>query len=161
MNRAMLHGAGDFFKVFPAIPATTVTAAGAADNVYQAGIVIDRNDISELCHSAFLAAIATLANVSGGDDADFTFQMKHSEDAITWADYGTAKTDSETRDENTTYSLKAVWDIAGAYRYIRVDWKVDLSASGTDTAQVSGGLVLGPFNATPATEVTDVIGESA
>lgn len=158
MNLAQKHNAGAYLKSFAAVDPTTITAGGATDNVEQHGIVIDRNDIKELALSAIFSALVKTTGVSGGDTASVTITPKDSADGVTFAALGDATVDSF--DANSTFTVQANVKLAGAKRFLRFDYTINLSAASVDTAQIGATVLMGPFQASPATVVTEP-GESS
>lgn len=162
MSNPLLLGK-DFFDLSLAINAaakTSLVAAGSGDNVQVVGLTIDRENLTvngtiatytnlvpigvvfELLYDATLQATQTLS-ISA-------VEVDHSPDGTTWTTFltqasavkptnwqpagvvDTGAGGGSTQRGVARYGL----DIKGAQRYIRIKFTPDLSASGTDVAEI-------------------------
>jgi hypothetical protein len=154
---SFLKNIGAYIKVLRAIPSTSVTAAGTGDNAAITGTIIDRlaygnpdTCVVALPYTTTLAAAATMTFksvlVEHGDASNLS-------DAVTFATLETStgtviETGGGGGSTNTGCKEYDV-DLSGAKRYFRVKATPDLSASGTDTAVISGVVVVGANESLP------------
>jgi hypothetical protein len=130
-----------------------MTAGGAGDNTLVTGIIIDRAALgwpqsAELVipFTATLAASATLSvavTLQHSDASDMSGAGTF--DSIANAAVATGPAGGGTVVGET---VKAV-SLAGAKRYLRLNFTPDLSAAGTDTARVGAILAFGGNNRLP------------
>lgn len=128
--------------------AARVTAAGAGDNTAITGASIDR-----LGYGSLTFAIAYKTTLASSETLKFAAEYQESSDNSNW-DTATslqAATTAETGVQtNKVGKVEFDLDLAGKKRYIRFNFTPDLSASGTDTADVSAVAVLGDAQVLPA-----------
>jgi hypothetical protein len=139
-----------YLKAVNAIAATTVLAGSGDDADPKDGITIDRDDFDQLYLSALLAVLVTTASL-GPATATLELSFNDSVDGITFAPYGDA-IDDVVYSTDGDFSVEVPINLAGARRYVRVEWEVTLSASSVDTADVSAALVLGGFDELPTSQ---------
>jgi hypothetical protein len=155
MNRVIMTDIASVVTERIASAFTALTAGGTGDATAVTGIVIDRASFgmaqsAEICilSEAVLAATKTLSITA--------LKVEHSLDGSTnWADYAvatapgvvsTGPAGGGTVRTQTTFGV----NLSSAYRYIRVDFTPDLSATGTDTANAVALAVFGGFPSIPA-----------
>lgn len=153
---ASMNDAGALLAARYAVAGVDVTAGGSGDNTEVDGAWIDRQGFNNLkvvvAYTATLAAGATIAIAANLQDA--------SDSAGTGdADYGTAlaSTVQATGDAGSpggsteTGVVELDFDLSGADRYVRIQFTPNLSASGTDTAELAAVYVLAGSNENPVT----------
>lgn len=133
---------------------TAVTAGGGGDNTAVTGVIIDRAAIGWatsavvfIPFTATLGANETLSvawTLQDGDAANLS-------DAGTFASAGSAAVANGGGSGATvTGQLEANVRLAGAKRYVRLNFTPDLSRANTDTAALSANLVFGGAERLPA-----------
>lgn len=129
----------------------SATAAGTGDATTTTGATIDRMAFPQ--GSMPLSAVfgvAWDAVLQTGKTLSVGYAVQDSADGSTWADYATA-TYSVVATGSTTASavaglLEADIDLSAARRFVRHNFAIDLSATGTDTATARGVGFFGGFD---------------
>lgn len=128
--------------------AARVTAAGAGDNSAITGVTIDR-----LGYGSLTFAIAYKTTLGSSETLTFAAEYQESSDGSNW-DTATslqAATVAETGVKTAEVGeVEFDLDLSLKKRYIRFNFTPNLSASGTDTADVSAVAVLGGAAVRPA-----------
>lgn len=126
------------------------TAAGTGDATYKAGAI---HDLRTLDHPlSGLIVVPWTATLGDTETVSFKTKIEHGEDsglsdAATYTfggdeiDHGVAATSDGGTTEVGCLARKV--DLSGLKRYFRISVYIDLSASGTDTAEFGTALVLG------------------
>lgn len=148
MSKTELRAIGDKISVRRATANAAATAAGAGDNTAVTGVIIDRaalgwprSCVVAIPWTTTLAASQTLSlgwTLQDGAAANLS-------DAATFATAVSAVVATVT----ASGQLEANVDLTGAKRYVRLNFTPDLSATGTDTAALSGVLVFGGADRLP------------
>lgn len=148
-----IRSIGDLIAVRRAAANTAVTAGGGGDAAAVTGVVIDRAELGwpQSCvlaipFTATLAAAATLSvayalqegNASNLSDAA-TLQSAAAQVVATGPGGG----------GTVTGTLEVNASLAGAGRYVRLNFTPDLSAANTDTAALSAVIVFGAAERVP------------
>lgn len=128
-----------------------VLAAGAGDNVEVSGPWIDR-----LGFESLVASVGWFTTLADGEDLALAMNLQDATDSAGAgaADFGTALVskvlvvNSGGGTEEGTEELD--FDLSGARRFVRLQFTPNLSASGTDTADLVGQLILGGAIEVPA-----------
>jgi hypothetical protein len=145
-----IYSIADYVSAAPALQQTAVTAGGAGDNVEVNGLVFDRQS-QELARSCALVVygVATLAanqrleisaNLQDDTAAAFTATPTDLEGTLV---NKVALQAGGTPLTNAPWSVRLDVNLNPARRYVRAQITPNLSASGTDTAQVNAVMVLG------------------
>lgn len=149
-----IRSIGDLIAVRRAAANTAATAGGSGDNTEVAGVILDRaalgfpqSAVVAIPFAATLAAGATLAiawdidegNNSGLSDAEVLTSATAAVVATGPAGGGTV-----------TGTFEANVSLAGAGRYVRLNFTPNLSAANTDTAALSAVIVFGGADRLPA-----------
>lgn len=149
-----IRSIGDLIAVRRAAANTAATAGGSGDNTEVAGVILDRAALGfpqaavvAIPFTATLAAGATLAiawdidegNNSGLSDAEVLT-------SATAAVVATGPSGGGT----VTGTFEANVSLAGAGRYVRLNFTPNLSAANTDTAALSAVIVFGGADRLPA-----------
>lgn len=150
MSNTELRAIGDKISVRRATANAAATAGGAGDNTAVTGVIIDRaalgwprSAVVAIPWAATLAAAQTLSlawTLQDGAAANLS-------DAATFASGASAPV--ATGPGSPAGQLEVNVDLTGARRYVRLNFTPDLSASGTDTAALSGVLVFGGADRLP------------
>lgn len=117
----------------------TATAGGAGDSSTTTGSTIDRMGFSSGAMPNSLAfGVLFDATLETGKTLSVGYAVQDSADGATWADYATA-TYAAVATGSTAASVvagqfEASVNLKSARRYVRANFAVDLSATGTDTA---------------------------
>lgn len=148
MTFSLIHNVSAFIKAVRASDNVAATAAGAGDNTAVTGQIIDRHAFGNplslalvILFKAVLAAAETLklksVLVEHGDQSNLSdaATFKTLEDSTG----STVATGAGTIRDQKQYAV----DLVGAKRYIRIKFTPDLSASATDTAELSALVVAG------------------
>lgn len=148
-----IYNIGDEISVRNAAGPNNIVAAGAGDNAAVTGIIIDRaalgwprSVVVAFPFNATLAAAATLslaATVQHGDAANLS-------DAATFGSLagGVIATGGDGGSTEAG-QVELPLDLAGAKRYVRVNYTPDLSAGSTDTARLAAVAAFGGANRLP------------
>lgn len=154
MTFAMAHNIDAFIGAAPASDSASATAGGTGDNTLVTGLAIDRfaksNPLSVSFvarYKAVLAAAATLSlgwSVETAIDSAFTAPVVLATGASAVIDTGASGGSTQRG------VFRIPCDLAGALQYVRLKFTPDLSASGTDTAEISVVAVLGGQDYLPA-----------
>jgi hypothetical protein len=154
MSTVEIENIGQKIAVARAAANTAATAGGTGDNTLVTGVIIDRaasgwaqSCVVAIPFTATLAAAATLS-VGGvlqdGENSGLS-------DAGTFATLTNAVVATGPSGGGTvTGVVELNVNLAGAKRYVRLNFTPDLSASGTDTAALSAVLVFGGATRLPA-----------
>lgn len=144
---SQIRNIGALISVARMLGNTALTAGGSGDDTAVTGAIIDRADhgfpqsaVLAIPYTATLAAGETLSiayTIQSGNAANLS-------DAETLASAASAVVATGPNGGGTVAGVLEVdLFIGGAGRYVRANATPDLSASGTDTAAVSGVLVMG------------------
>jgi hypothetical protein len=155
MSLAFLKNIGAFIKVLRAFANTSVTAAGSGDNTAITGAILDRQANGNA--QSAVVAIPYLITLASAETFTLKNVLVEHGDASNLSDVATFATLEDSTGSVIATGVKtAVSDcksysvnLAGAKRYIRVKATPDLSASGTDTAAISGVVVFGGQDSLP------------
>lgn len=132
---------------------SSATAGGTGDTTEVNGAYVDRQGFSSLKvlipYSAVLAATKTLSITANLQDAT-------SSAGAGVADFGSAMASAvvatgPTGGGTVTGVVELDFDVSGADQYVRVQYTPDLSATGTDTANLAAVYVLGGAQVQPVT----------
>lgn len=124
----------------------SATAGGAGDATEVDGPWIDRQGFESL-----MVALGFEAVLANTETLSFAFNLQDADDdqGTNAADFGTAVASAVavTGDASPSGTFRGVvehgFNVLGARRYIRLQWTPDLSAGGTDTADIMALLILG------------------
>lgn len=145
---------GSAVSVVRASARATATAAGTGDNTAVAGVIIDRAALGWPKSAVFavpftttLAAAATLSLAMTVQDGD----ASNLADAATYASRANAVVATGPGGGGTvTGTVEFDVNLQGAKRYVRLNFTPDLSAGGTDTADLGSAVaVFGGANRLP------------
>jgi len=151
MNVAFQRNIGAWLTAVPALAATTITAGSGQDGAPVDGLTFDRFALEPLCLSAF-AVVQVNATLAADQSVEVNIGVQDSADGVTWADYDPGPSDNyEPAVLNLSGQAVATrkLQLGGARRYVRIRPTFTLSASGSDTAAVSGVLVVGGADELP------------
>jgi hypothetical protein len=150
---SQLRSIGDFISIARAAANTSITAGGGGDNTAVTGVIIDRaaHGYAQSCvvaipFTATLAAAATLSiatTVQNGENSGLSDVATLVSQGATVAANGPGGGGTVTGVHEINVSL------AGAGRYVRVNFTPDLSAANTDTAALSAVVVFGGADRLP------------
>jgi hypothetical protein len=154
MNGVEINNIGSLIEVARAAANTAVTAGGSGDATAVTGVIIDRAALNWPQSAVFavpftttLAAAATLSlvmTVQSGENSGLS-------DAATLATRANAVIATGPGGGGTvTGCINLDVNLAGAGRYVRVNFTPDLSAANTDTAALSAVAVFGGARRLPA-----------
>ena len=138
-----------------AMPNLAVTAAGSGDASEVTGGSIDRLGLGSVYQSATLYVTST-GTLQSGETMTIAANFQDSADDSTFADHGTvlaATTVHNAAGGALTASVgqaKLDVDLSAARRYVLVQVTADMSATGTDTANIQGVIVFGGAEELPA-----------
>lgn len=148
-----IRSIGDLVAVKRAAANTAVTAGGGGDNTEVAGVIIDRAAIGfpQSCvvaipFTATLAAAATLTiafDVDEGNDSGLS-----DAEVLTSATAAVVAT-GPSGGGTVAGTFEANVSLAGAGRYVRLNFTPNLSAANTDTAALSAVIVFGGMDRLP------------
>jgi hypothetical protein len=150
---AYQNDAGALIAARYAVAGVDVTAGGAGDNTEVNGAWVDRQGFNSLkvviAYTATIADAATLAVAANLQDAS-------DDDGTGVADYGTALASTVQATGNSggsteTGVVELDFDVSGADRYVRIQFTPNLSASGTDTAEMAAVYLLAGSDENPVT----------
>lgn len=153
------HDMGSQIKSFNALNPVTITAGTTADGNEYDGNIYDRRvpggTNSDLYLSAKVVVNYTTTIASTAGTLIILANAQHSSSTASTAfsdlndaDGSTGQSKTQTDDGNGV--LEFDLDLAGAKRYVRIQVDPTLSATATDTAGVSGIMVLGGGDQPPA-----------
>ena len=137
MDQVTIRDLADIVMVDAAAAAATATAGGSGDNTARTGVTLDRNNYGVPLGGLFIIGYtATLAQAATLTIK--TCKIEHSPDASTWTTYQTftdpgVVSTGGTGGTTNEGAVKLQADLKSAYRYVRLDYTPDLSASGADT----------------------------
>ncbi len=151
MNWSRNNNIGSYLAVKRASDNASATAAGSGDATEVTGSGIDRSAIGmpvsailAVSYKTVLAAAKTLSVAAAIDD---------SPDGTTWTVYtSAANAVLETAGTGALTArgvLELSADLQKANRYVRARFTPDLSATGTDTAELAAAFVFGGFQELP------------
>ncbi len=129
----------------------SATAGGAGNNVAVTGLTIDRVALNVPRSVAF--CIAFQASLSASQTLSILAPLiQHSPDGVTWTTLTTPTTPGVVSTGAATNhgAVRIGADLSAAYRYVRLNWTPDLSASGTDTAEIIATALFAGTNHVPA-----------
>lgn len=150
---ASMQNAGALIAARYASAGVDVTAGGTGDNTEVNGAWIDRRGFSSLKvvipYTATLAQAATLsiaANLQDASDSSGTGAADYG-DALASTVVSTGGTGGSTN----TGVVELDFDLSGCDRYIRIQFTPNLSASGTDVAEMGAAYILAGATDNPVT----------
>jgi hypothetical protein len=154
MSTAEIENIGSKISVARATANAAATAGGSGDNTAVTGVIIDRaafnwpqSAVFAVPFTSTLAAAATLSVVMTVQDGENSGLS----DAGTFATRANAVVATGPSGGGTvTGVVELDVNLSGAKRYVRLNFTPDLSASGTDTAALSGVAVFGGAVRLPA-----------
>jgi len=144
------------FHALSGVVCTAGTAESGTDEVYQAGVEIDRQSLQGLFLSGKVIINALVAGLGGEDTAQITVKIEDA--AAEGGDYENAvEYDLTVFDANGEFVLSQNVNLAQFRRWIRVSAKCAFGATTTDTVRIAAILQVGghdelPVTATPAEE---------
>lgn len=146
-----IRSIGDLIAVRRAAANTAATAGGSGDNTQVVGVILDRAALGfpQSCVVAipFTAALAAAATLSIAWDIDSGNASNLSDaEVLTSAAAQVVATGAGT----VTGTFEANISLAGAGRYVRLNFTPNLSAANTDTAALSAVIVFGGAGRLPA-----------
>lgn len=135
---------GALIKTERAIANTAATAGGSGDNTAVAGAIIDRAQIGSPLTGVL--AIPYTATLAEGETLTLTYTVQEGaasdlSDAETLKAAAVVVATGDTGGSTETGVLEVDLQLSAAGRYVRCNVTPDLSASGTDTAAISGLLI--------------------
>lgn len=142
MNVAWMRNIGSFIRVVAGLANFSVTAGGTNDNTALTGITVDRNDLVPNVLSGVFAVIFN-PTLAASNTVAVSCVFEDSADGSSWATYDAgpgSNTATEVIDTGGAQTLQFKAQLGGARRYIRAKPKFDMSATGTDTTAVLGGV---------------------
>lgn len=150
---AFQQNAGALLAARYASAGVDVTAGGSGDNTEVNGAWIDRLGFNSvkvvICYTATLAQSATLsfaANLQDASDGSGTGAADFG-DALS----STAVSTGGTGGSTNTGVVELDFDVSGADRYVRIQYTPNLSASGTDVAEMGAVYILAGGTSNPVT----------
>lgn len=150
---ASMNNAGALLAARYAAAGVDVTAGGTGDNTEVDGAWIDRRGFNSLKvvipYTATLAATKTLSIAANLQDASAS-------DGTGAADYGTAlaatvQATGATGGSTETGVVELDYDVSGCDRYVRIQFTPNLSATGTDVAEMGAVYILAGSTENPVT----------
>lgn len=149
-----IRSIGDLIAVHRAAANTAATAGGSGDNTEVVGVILDRaamgypqSCVVAVPFTATLAAAATLS-IAWDIDSGNASNLSGSEvlDSAATQVVATGPSGGGT----VTGTFEANVSLAGAGRYVRLNFTPNLSAANTDTAALSAVMVFGGADRLPA-----------
>lgn len=134
-----IHNIGQLAALKRLSAAASATAAGTGDSATTTGATIDRFGFGTGgIPSSMILGVAYDATLATDKTLSIGYAIQDSADGTTWADYATA-TYATVAVGTTGASVaagmfEASIDLGSAKRYVRANFAIDLSATGTDTA---------------------------
>jgi len=117
--------------------ASAATAAGSGDSSTTTGITIDRASSGSLV-GTMEAAVLFAATLGSGKTLSVGYDIQEGPDGSNWSDYQTATyavvATGPSGGGAVSGQLQIGSNLRAARRYVRFNYAVDLSATGTDTA---------------------------
>jgi len=130
-----------------------VTAAGSGDATEVDGAWIDRRN-----YTSMKAVIVYTTTLQSGETLSVAANLQDASDSSGTgaADFGDALTSTvqatgESGGSTETGVVELDFDLSAADRYVRLQFTPDLSASGTDTAELAAVYIIGGSNENPVT----------
>jgi hypothetical protein len=160
MNVAFQRNIGSFIRAANGLAAGSVTAGGAGDNSAFTGLTVDRNQFEQLLLSGALVVPITAA-LGMGETAAASCEFEDSADGTNWDPYldaGPPDNVVETLGSDGAQCVVFKCQLGGARRYIRAKPKFDMSASGTDTITIAGGVWI--FGGADELPITSAVAEA-
>ncbi len=135
---------GALIKTVRAIANTALTAAGSGDNTAVTGAIIDRALIGSPLTGVL--AIPYTATLAEGETLTLTYTVAEGaesdlSDAATLKTAAVVVATGGAGGSTETGCLEVDLNLSAAGRYVRANVTPDLSASGTDTAAISGVII--------------------
>ena len=163
MNVAFQRNIGSFIRAAAGLGASSITAGGAGDNTAITGLTLDRHQFDQLLLSAaFVVQINPTFGV--GESAAASCVFEDSADGSSWETYDAGPPSAAVQTLSTDGAQAVVFkcQLGGARRYIRAKPLFNMSASGTDTLAVLGGVwVVGGSDELPITQTGAMLGSSS
>lgn len=145
---------GDLIAVRRAAANTAVTAGGGGDNTEVVGVTIDRAALgfakSAVVAIPFTATLAASATLTIAWDIDEGNASNLSDAAVLTSATAQVVATGPVGGGTVTGTFEANVSLAGAGRYVRVNFTPNLSAANTDTAALSAVMVFGGADRLPA-----------
>lgn len=148
-----IRAIGDLIAARRASANAAATAGGSGDNTEVVGVIIDRAAIgwpqSCLVVIPFTATLAAAATLSIAWDIDSGDASNLAGADVLEAATATVVATGPGGGGTVTGELTAKVNLAGAGRYLRLNFTPDLSAANTDTAALSSVIVFGGMDRLP------------
>lgn len=147
VNFADVHDIGARLRTANALNPQTITAGSTADNTEQNGASVDRFGFDDIFRSAKVA-VPYNASLSAGENVEIAFNVQHSDNGSTWADYNdkdgsTGFSQTLTTADDLSGTLENDFDLGGAKQYVRVQLTANFSSTATDDVDLGTVMVLG------------------
>ncbi|GHC12558.1 hypothetical protein GCM10007291_07280 [Gemmobacter nanjingensis] len=148
-----IRSIGDLVAVKRAAANTAVTAGGSGDNTEVAGVIIDRAAIGfpQSCVVAipFTATLAAAATLTIAFDVDEGNDSALSDAEVLTSATAAVVATGPSGGGTVAGTFEANVSLAGAGRYVRLNFTPNLSAANTDTAALSAVIVFGGMDRLP------------
>lgn len=148
-----IRSIGDQIAVRRAAANTAATAGGSGDNTEVVGVIIDRAAIGfpQSCKVAipFTATLAAAATLTLAWDMDEGNVSDLSDAEVLKAETAQVVATGPGGGGTVTGTFEANVPLAGAGRYVRLNFTPNLSAANTDTAALSAVIVFGGMDRLP------------
>lgn len=149
-----IRSVGDLITVRRAAANTAVTAGGGGDNTEVAGVIIDRAAIGfpKSCVVAipFTATLAATQTLTIAWDIDEGNASNLSDAEVLTSQTAQLVATGPAGGGTVTGTFEANVSLAGAGRYVRLNFTPNLSAANTDTAALSAVIAFGGADRLPA-----------
>ena len=149
-----IRSVGDLITVRRAAANTAVTAGGGGDNAEVAGVIIDRAAIGfpQSCVVAipFTATLAATQTLTIAWDIDEGNASNLSDAEVLTSQTAQLVATGPAGGGTVTGTFEANVSLAGAGRYVRLNFTPTLSAANTDTAALSAVIAFGGADRLPA-----------
>lgn len=147
-----IRSIGDLVKAKRAAANSTATAGGTGDNTEVAGVIIDRAAIG--FPQSALVVIPYTATLGAGESLSLAYDVESGEasnlsDATPVQAATSAVIASSVGGGTVTGEFTVDVPLAGAGRYVRLNYTPNLSRANTDTAALSSVIVFGGMDRLP------------
>jgi hypothetical protein len=137
------HDVGSLGSLLRLTAAAAATAAGAGDSTTTTGATIDRfGSFSGSMPESMVFAIPWDATLATSKTLSIGYAVQTSDDGASWTDFQTATYAVVATGATAASVLAGTFqvgvDLTAARRYLRGDFAMDLSATGTDTSAARG-----------------------
>lgn len=155
MNVALQHNVAALGALKRLSAAASATAAGAGDSSTTTGATIDRMGFGSGSMPMNLDfAVLWEATLATGKTLSVGYAVQDSPDGANWSDYATgtyaAVATGSTAASALAGETEVSVDLSSARRYVRGNFALDLSATGTDTAVARAAGFFAGFDRLPA-----------